>query len=94
MLHDKFTERKLKIMRCNICGRIDHCVPSCPNYNQDIDGHKSEYYCDFCGSPILPGDFYYKNYRGNYIHGECISSVTPKQLLNWLGEEMRIMNNE
>ena len=52
MLHDKFTERKLKIMRCNICGRIDHCVPSCPNYNQDIDGHKSEYYCDFCGSPI------------------------------------------
>lgn len=59
----------------------------CPNYPQ----YKPFYYCSICGEGIYAGDEYIENYNGERIHFEC--AYGTRWLLNWLGEDVKIMEN-
>lgn len=75
---------------CNVCRHVS-CVPGCPNYDPEVDELKSEYYCSICGDKIFPGDSYYENYNGEYIHEECASDIPLRKLLRWFGENPRVL---
>ena len=59
-----------------------------PNYVSP----STEYYCSICNEGIYTGEEYIKNDNGDYVHYECISGI--RDLLNWLGINVCIMNEE
>ncbi|MCM1500423.1 MAG: DUF2175 domain-containing protein [Clostridium sp.] len=75
------------MMRCDICGRSTGHDPRCPKYIPE----KAAHYCSICGDGIYDGERYIKNSNGEYIHYEC--TYTIKELLKWLGVEVKTMEN-
>lgn len=72
---------------CELC-RKTPCDTHCPNYVSP----QTEHYCSICNEGIYIGEEYIKNDNGDYIHYECISGI--RDLLNWLGINVCIMNEE
>lgn len=72
---------------CELC-RKTSCDTRCPNYVSP----STEYYCSICNEGIYTGEEYIKNDNGDYVHYECISGI--RDLLNWLGINVCIMNEE
>ena len=48
--------------------------------------------CDKCGEMIENGDEYLENINGNAAHLDCFYSM--KDLLEWLEEDIKVMENE
>lgn len=67
---------------CELC-RKTPCDTLCPNYVSP----STEY-----NEGIYTGEEYIKNDNGDYVHYECISGI--RDLLNWLGINVCIMNEE
>lgn len=72
---------------CELC-RKTPCDTRCPNYVSPF----TEHYCSICNEGICTGEEYIKNDNGDYVHYECISGI--RDLLNWLGINICIMNEE
>ncbi len=69
---------------CKLCRR-NPCLIACPNYIPP----KTSHHCSVCQEGIYTGETYIENDFGEYIHEECIKSVS--QLLKWLGYKIEIM---
>lgn len=61
------------------------CDPKCPYFRQK----KYNHICSFCGDYICDGEEYLVNDAGDFRHYDCFCS--PKELLEWLGYEIKIM---
>lgn len=61
--------------------------PRCPYY----EGKKSSYHCSICGDVILDGDEYIENDFGEFRHCDCFYGI--RELLHWLGYEIKVMND-
>ena len=57
---------------------------------QDIS--KNRHYCSSCGEKINDGEEYIENLDGEYRHYDCFNGI--KDLLEWLGSEIKTMENE
>lgn len=57
---------------------------------QDIS--KNRHYCSSCGEKITDGEEYIENLDGEYRHYDCFNGI--KDLLEWLGSEIKTMENE
>lgn len=75
-------------MACDICGRtIGHDV-RCPMHSP----HRTTCYCSSCGEWISDGEEYIENDNGEYRHIDCIYGL--RNLLEWLGHEIKTMEDE
>lgn len=72
---------------CRVCG-FDKCSSNCPNYI----ALKAQHYCSICGNGIYDGEEYIMNEDGEYRHFDCFYGL--KELLSWLGYEVKIMEDE
>lgn len=72
---------------CDICTQ-NPCDSRCPNYEQP----KAKYHCDYCGEGIYDGEEYIVNDNGGYRHYDCFYGI--KDLLEWLGYEIKTMNED
>ena len=75
-------------MPCNYCLKDYGHNPRCPLYKEN----KSTHYCSICGEGILEGEEYIENDCGEYAHWECFDGM--KDLLEWLGYEIKTMEEE
>lgn len=75
-------------MACEYCNRIENHHPQCPLYTPP----KLTHYCSICGEGIYEGDEYVVNDDGDYGHYECFYGI--RDLLEWLGYEIKIMEGE
>lgn len=71
---------------CQYCKQL-YCPPRCPNFIPP----KSSHSCSICGEGIYDGEEYIKNDNGEYRHLECFYGI--KDLLEWLGYEIKTMDN-
>ncbi len=80
---------------CSICEH-DPCHPSCPNYNPENNSGKKKplEYCSVCGVPILPGEQYIENSRGEKIHMDCYWNTSIHYFFNWVGIEIKTMDGD
>lgn len=72
---------------CDICNRSP-CHPRCPNHKDNTTGIS----CAICGYPILNGETYLANGRGEYIHEDC--AAEPIWIAEWLGCYVETMDKE
>lgn len=72
---------------CKICG-FNKCPSGCPNYISP----KTTHYCHVCGENITEGEEYITNEDGEYRHWDCFCGM--RDLLEWLGYEIKIMEDE
>ena len=74
---------------CDICGMQDNNHhPRCPYYEPP----NPKYKCCICENGIYDGEEYIENDFGEYAHWDCFSGT--KDLLNFLGYRIRIMEDE
>lgn len=73
---------------CAMCGS-NPCVSRCPNA-PDPD---PVYICDKCGSGIYKGEKFFDGSEG-YICKDCIDDMTSEEILEMLGENLRIAEQE
>ena len=74
---------------CDICGMQDNNHhPRCPYYEPP----NPKYKCCICENGIYDGEEYIENDFGEYAHWDCFSGT--KDLLNFLGYRIRIMEGE
>lgn len=71
---------------CDICRQIP-CHSRCPKYLRS----KATHYCSSCGEGIYDGEEYIENQDGEHRHYDCFNST--KELVNWLGFEVRTMED-
>lgn len=72
---------------CKYCLQ-NPCVPGCPNYTPN----SYDYYCSICGNGIQNGEDYVVNEDKEFAHWECVSY--GRDLANWLGLEIKVMNDD
>ncbi len=53
---------------------------------------KSTRLCSSCGEGICDGEEYIENHNGEYRHYECFHGM--RDLLEWLGYEIKIMETQ
>lgn len=70
---------------CSLCKQLV-CPPRCPNYVMPTPKHV----CSICKEGILNGDEYVENTSGYCIHLDCIDGLSMKDFLYWLGEDIKI----
>lgn len=73
---------------CMEC-RQTPCHPRCPNALET----KFKYYCYDCGEGIYVDEEYVENEHGDKIHYDCCFNLTTRQLIEWLGYEIRRMKD-
>lgn len=71
-------------MACTGCHKA-YCPSVCPYYVPE----KTSHYCSICGNGIYSGEEYIRNDDEEYTHWECID--TKKELAEWLGYEVKVM---
>lgn len=74
---------------CEIC-RQTPCHPRCPNYIPP----KASHYCSICGDGIYDGEDYIENQDGEYAHYDCLTDETCREIVEWLGGEIKIMEGD
>jgi hypothetical protein len=67
---------------------MNPCNIKCPNYQPP----KAKHYCSFCEDGIYDGEEYIVNNDNEYRHYECFYNT--KDMLKWLGHEVKNMENE
>lgn len=75
-------------MACEYCLKTSGHAYHCPNYIPP----KAHHYCSFCEEGIYNGDEYLVNDDNEYRHLDCFYGT--KDLLEWLGCEVKIMEDE
>ena len=65
---------------CRICGKTP-CDCRCPNDSPP----ETNFFCEWCGYGILPGETYVENADGECIHTDCAVSMPVLPLLQWAG---------
>lgn len=75
-------------MACEYCNGVINHHPQCPLYIPP----KATHYCSICDQGIYEGDEYIVNDDGDYRHYECFYGM--RDLLEWLGYEIKIMEVE
>ena len=71
-------------MQCDVCGRINGHLKSCPECYEEI---KPNHYCSICNKGIFNGEEYIENDCGDYAHWECVDG--KYSMAEWL--KIRIM---
>lgn len=77
-------------MTCEYCHRTIRHHYRCPNYLPP----KPDYYCTVCGNGILPGDDFVKNFEGEYVHYDCLTDLSYRAMIEWLGGEIMTMEDD
>jgi len=77
-------------LRCDICGRTTGHDSRCPNFTPT----KASHYCSTCGEGIYDGEEYIKNLDGEYAHYDCLTDLSCRAMIEWLGGEIRIMEGD
>ena len=73
---------------CSICQQTP-CPPRCPNYTPP----KTYHTCDFCEDEIQIGETYIESDNGKYAHYECFHLSGIYDMMDFLGLEIKIMEN-
>jgi len=76
-------------LRCDICGRIIGHDSRCPNYLPP----KIRHYCSICDNGLYSGEKYIENFDGEYAHYDCLSDLSYHAIIEWLGGEIRTMED-
>ncbi len=74
---------------CSICKQIP-CNSHCPNYIPPNTYH----YCSICNNGIYNGEEYVENYDDEYAHYDCLTNLSYRAMIEWLGEEIKTMEND
>ncbi len=74
-------------MQCDICGRTIGHDTRCP-YSTPL---KASRYCSICDNGIYDGEEYIKNLDGEYAHYDCLTDLSYRAIIEWLGGEIRTM---
>ncbi len=77
-------------MQCDICGRTIGHDTRCPNYEPP----KANQYCSICNYGIYNGEEYIKNLDGEYAHYDCLTNLSYCAMIELLGGEIRIMEDD
>ncbi len=76
-------------MRCDICGRTIGHDPRCPNDTPP----KASRYCSTCGDGIYNGEEYIESLDGEYAHYNCLTNLSYRAMIEWIGGEIRTMED-
>ena len=74
---------------CEICRQIP-CHPRCPNYEPS----KASHYCSICDEGIYSGEDYVVNIDGEYAHYDCLTNLSNRAMVQWLGGEIKEMDDD
>lgn len=66
------------------------CHPRCPNAPLS----RPRYTCDLCKEGIYDGEEYFENENGDIAHWECITELTRKEFVEWMGYKVKTMKGE
>ena len=74
---------------CEIC-RQTPCHPRCPNYEPP----KASRYCSICDEGIYNGEKYVVNIDDEYAHYDCLTNLSNRAMIKWLGGEIKGMGDD
>ncbi len=77
-------------MICELCERTNGHIRGCPNYIPP----KAIYYCSICDNGIYDGEEYIKNLDGEYAHYDCLTDLSYRAMIEWLGGEISTMEDD
>lgn len=69
---------------CLVCKQF-HCHYRCPNFIKP----NAKLLCDICDEGIYPKEEYIENDKFCVAHVECLEGLPTKQVVSWLGIEIR-----
>ncbi len=74
---------------CSICRQYP-CHPRCPNYTPP----KARHYCSICNNGIYGNEEYVENIGSEYAHYDCLTDLSYRAMIDWLGGEIRTMEDD
>lgn len=79
-------------MYCDVCGLGSGLHRyGCPEGHSPTEKPKET--CAECGEGIYAADEYVENENGDVIHYDCCFNLTTRQLIEWLGFEIKRMKD-
>ncbi len=76
-------------MACEYCHQTRTHDYRCPNYTPP----KTRHYCSICNNGIYDGEEYIENLDGEYAHYDCLIDLSYHAMIEWLGGEIRTMED-
>lgn len=76
------------MMYCEVCGGLGVHRNGCP---EGYIRKRTKHICVECKEGIYADEEYVENENGDMMHYECCSSLTTRQLVEWLGGEIKEM---
>ncbi len=77
-------------MRCSICRRTIGHDTRCPYYTPP----KANHYCSICDNGIYDGEEYIENLDSKYAHYDCLTDLSYREIIKWLGGEIITMEDK
>lgn len=75
-------------MYCDVCGLTGGFHRAgCPEGHSSTE--KSKYTCAECSENIYVDEEYVENENGDVMHYDCCYNLTTRQLIEWLGFEIK-----
>ena len=78
-------------MYCEVCRGLGTHRPCCPEGRSSTK--KPKVICCECKEDIYVDDEYIENENGDKIHYDCSYNMTTRQLIEWLGFEIKRMKD-
>jgi len=75
---------------CEYCHKTIGHDYRCPNYTPP----KASHYCSICDDGIYDGEEYIENLDDEYVHYDCLTGLSYRAMIEWLGGEIRTMEEE
>lgn len=77
-------------MACEYCNWISGHDFRCPKYIPP----KTNHYCSICDNGIFNGEEYVKNIDNDYAHYDCVTDLSFREMIQWLGGEIKEMDDD
>lgn len=77
-------------MPCEYCLKIISHDYRCPNYEPP----KTRYQCYICENGIQNGEEYVRNFDEEYVHYDCLTNLSNRAMIKWLGGEIKEMDGD
>ncbi len=74
---------------CSVCRQYP-CHSRCPNYTPPQTIH----FCSVCNNGIYDGEEYIVNPDGEHAHYDCLTDLSYRAMIEWLGGEIRNMEED
>lgn len=77
-------------MYCEVCGGLGTHRNGCP---EGYERKRVKHICAECSEGIYADDEYVENENGDKIHFDCCFNLTTRQLVEWLGFDIKRMKD-